>query len=106
MLCVCAAGPGTVSVTVSWSGGSSSCSRCGHDEENTNSFACSDGRGRFNDGIVSFGDPIPTGEGFVLNSLGGILQGWFGCNKSTEVTGLIFLDGMHTIIYRSHAHSI
>jgi hypothetical protein len=85
---------GTSYVSLTWYGGSSTCTYCSVGSYVLN-FACNDGRGDFNDGKASFLDPIPPGVGNVLYNVTGTLQGWFGCKASSQVLGLMFLNGMH-----------
>ena len=104
-------GQETVSFTLYFFGGSSSCtsSNCNINETYVTDFACSDGRGGWNGGYLSFEDPIPPHMGYVLWNVTATAYGRFDCNGtySEDLLGIIIIDGKFLSHIQSHLiHSL
>jgi hypothetical protein len=101
-------GQATVSFTVNFDGGSASCTSgdCNDNQTYVPNFACSDGRGEWNDGTLEFMDPIPPNNGYVLWNVTATAYGRFDCNGtySDDLLGIIIIDGIFTYTFGIHFH--
>ena len=89
---LCIRGDEKVSILLTWMGAISPCINCSIGEYAT-TFACSDGRGNWNDGEIDFTDPIPNDSGNVLHNVTTMIRGWYGCNESAQALELLVLNG-------------
>jgi hypothetical protein len=91
-------GQATAQLRLTFDGGHSSCTSdmCNATlgEEYTPNFACNDGRGTWNDGVVYFMDPIPANMGYVLLNVTATVFGRFDCNGTNLLEGILFVVGM------------
>lgn len=102
-------GQATISFNVSFTGGSASCTsgNCNTNETYAPDFACSDGRGNWNDGNALFMDPIPPNNGFVLWNITATAYGRFDCNGtySDNILGIIIIAGNYLLLYHPFVYS-
>jgi hypothetical protein len=102
-------GQGTVSTSVNFVGGTASCTNgtCSVNQTYLPNFACSDGRGEWNDGMLGFMDPIPPNSGYVLHNLTATVYGRFDCNGtySDDIIGIIEINGIIHTCNTPHYHN-
>lgn len=90
-------GQGVVTIkNLDYTGGNATCTDCSNQGgQYYPTFECSDGD-NWNDGIVSFMDPIPPGMGYVLWNATATVYGRFDCNGTSpyQPMGITFIAGM------------
>jgi hypothetical protein len=94
----------TVTITMNFTGGDDLCAPSNNNCPQTttwmNHYACSDGRGSWNDGSLSFHDPIPPSQGYVLQNVNATLYGRFYCNTTHEAVNLlVLLQGTLSLLF-------